>query len=472
MHILFVVRAKSHFIYHETTLRALLKQGHTVYALYDKQRSNNQPYVEDIALLASEYGRFVMSEAERRKGLWRLILYTLRELRSYASYLHRQDQSEYYLGRWEKYTPRWLRWTLLKTALGKDLISSPLIRSWFRAIENLTPPAGNVLRSIKHLQPDVVVVTPANLRYSEEIEYVKASKSLGIPCVVPVLSWDNLTTKGLFHVLPNIVLVWNKTHHDEAIAIHDVSSEQIIIAGSPFFDRWVDARKTLLMDRNEFCQKIGIPSDRPFCLYLGSSKNIAQDETWLVRALSIALRTHPEAGINQMNLLVRPHPANVTYYRDLESLGNVIVAPKEGALPTSAETKQDFFNAMAHCVAAIGINTSGMIDAIINDVPVITILTQEYQKTHQEAVHFKHLLQAQVLEVTRDVTECVSAIKNIWSGTDGKRQSRAQFIKDFIRPRNVDCAAGEIHARVIEMAARRMTPRQIDEELVKMGFAL
>ena len=47
---------------------------------------------------------------------------------------------------------------------------------------------------------------------------VKSAKAIGVPVVFPVFSWDNLSTKGLIHVQPDRVLVWNEHQKREAVA--------------------------------------------------------------------------------------------------------------------------------------------------------------------------------------------------------------------------------------------------------------
>ena len=49
-----------------------------------------------------------------------------------------------------------------------------------------------------------------------------------------------------------------------------------------------------------------------------------------------------------------------------------------------------------------------MIDAVINDRPGITIMSETYRKTQMEAVHFRQLLKADVLEVAGSVLMIVA----------------------------------------------------------------
>ncbi len=177
----------------------------------------------------------------------------------------------------------------------------------------------------------MVVAGPANLPYSDETEYLKAAKAMGIPTVVPVLSWDNLTTKGLFHVPPDLLLVWNQAHYSEARCIHGMPAERLVITGSPFFDKWFAERGA--SDRHAFCTKMGLNPRKPFLVYLGSSSNISQDETWLVRALADSLARDGRPDVRDLAILIRPHPANWQIYQPLAAEG-LRIWPGEGRCRT------------------------------------------------------------------------------------------------------------------------------------------
>ena len=314
-------------------------------------------------------------------------------------------------------------------------------------------------------KPDVLVATPMNLRSSEEVEYVKAANALNIATVVPVLSWDNLTTKGIFHVIPDLTLAWNQIQRQEAITIHGVPDNQVLVTGSPFFDKWFNT-DDMLEDRVQFCQRIGIDPHKPYLVYLGSTNRIAAGETWLIKEICNCIKGHSEPRIRDLGLLVRPHPANAKKYVKLND-DAIVVWPKHGALPDSKESQRDFYNTIFHCLFTIGINTSGMIDAIIIDRPSITILTDRYRATQEQTTHFKHLLKANVLEVARSIEEAIEVIIRILNGEDTLREQRLRFVKSFVRPRGLNRQTGEVAARAIELTAQGMTSVKIESEIVK-----
>ncbi len=445
MRILYALRSSDHFSYQETIIRELCLLGHSVHFTYDKKWSKSTAGIQNVL---KTNPNFKIYEFIYRTNFWRPIIFFMRELRSYASYLRRKDQSNYYSRRWYSYQPYWLNRLIHVFPLINKWIASEGMDKFFTWFEGIVPSDRKIVESISKLSPDVVIVSPINLRFSEEVEYLKAAKKMGIPTVGIVLSWDNLTTKGLFHIIPDLLLVWNQAHANEAVTVHHVREDRIVLTGAPVFDKWFGI-EDLLLSRRDFCRRVGLNPDFPYIVYLGSSKNIARDETWLVAELGDALSKSSLPHLKEMQILVRPHPANAEIYQTVTS-DKTVVWPKEGSLPDSTATLQDFYNTLKHSVATVGINTSGMIDAIINDIPGIAFVSVRYQETQEQAVHFKHLSQAKALEEVVTIEECLQAISALYNGEDLRRDARNDFIRSFIRPFGLETSAGKITALAVD----------------------
>jgi len=54
-----------------------------------------------------------------------------------------------------------------------------------------------------------------------------------------------------------------------------------------------------------------------------------------------------------------------------------------------------------------------------------------------ETAHFRHLLEAEVLEIDHDAAGRVDIMERLTRGKDQKVEERAQFLIDFVRPRGV-----------------------------------
>src|SRR6185503_15461764 len=159
-------------------------------------------------------------------------------------------------------------------------------------------------------------------------------------------------------------------------------------------------------DRDTFCAKMGLDPGKPFLLYLGSSSNIASDETWVVRELAAALARDARAEVRDVAILIRPHPAHWQIYRPLAAEG-MRIWPAGGALPDSEEVIHDFHDMLRYSVAAVGLNTSAMIDAVIADKPTICISPPCYAATQDDAIHFQRLRDAEVFSMAHDAPAAV-----------------------------------------------------------------
>ena len=462
MKVLFAIRSFLHFSYISTIVDALARNADEVTILFDpvwsKYKSNKvvQEYKDNFENV--EIGWILPRRYFRRK----LVSFP-REFLSYISYVERQGQSSYYLNRWRRYLPFPIK-NIVHNKMVRQILIRDSIKTSLKRFEKKVPPDSNICKDLLKRKPDVLVATPMNLRASDELEYVKAAKLLNIPTVVPVLSWDNLTTKGIFHVIPDLTLVWNEVQRHEAVSIHGVPANQIVVTGSPFFDKWF-SNDGMLEDRVHFCQRIGIDSHQQYLVYLASTKRIAPEEYFLIREICDRIKAHSDPRVRRLVLLVRPHPANTTYFAKVHDNG-LVVWPKNWTFPETKESQRDFYNTIYHGMLTIGINTSGMIDAIIMDKPGITILAERYRATQEQATHFQHLIKANVLEVTRSVEEAIEQIIRIFNGQDALRQQRLDFVKSFVRPRGLNRQAGEVAARAIEMTAQGRTFEEIESEIV------
>ncbi|HEY5412045.1 MAG TPA: hypothetical protein VIJ94_15090, partial [Caulobacteraceae bacterium] len=387
---LFIARSIAHISYYDSVLAALLARGAEVEIAFDygwskKWRGGDMTAVEEFQ---EAHPALTVSWSVRRTGSRRARIFGLRELRSYRSYLTRPDTTPYYVDRWRQHLDdRWRARS--EKPLYRALLGSPLTGAAMRIAEATTTPDPGVVEFIRARAPDVLVVSPLNLRFSEETDYVKAARKLGIPTALPVQTWDNLSTKGLIQVAPDRLFVWNQHHLRDAIEIHRIDSDRIEIAGAPFFDKWFDAEAPVA-GREAFCRQLDLDPERRILLYLGSSRKIADNEVWFVEKLRRFLGASQNPELRGCQLLIRPHPANARIYEGLSGEG-VCVFPKGGELPETRDGFGQMRASFLHAEAAIGINTSGMIDAVLAGLPTFSMRIARYAHTQSEAKHFRYL---------------------------------------------------------------------------------
>lgn len=451
MKVLFVSRHMAYFRHFDGVVRQLCSNGHTVEVLFGRVSA---PSITNRALLAcqAEMNGCKSGWALTRSDWWCKLLFSVRELISYANYLKPQHPATSVLvKRWERKVPRPLRIAIRNKGI-KKLLARDEVQRALRKVESLAPPDSAIARWLEENKPDAVVASPFIFAFSIEVDYIKAAKALGIPTVVIVASWDNLTTKGTFQIIPDVILVWNYALLEEAVKLHNVPRHKIFVTGAPVFDPWFNMQPSL--DRLSFCRQVGIDPDRPFVVYLCSSGFIAQDETKFVYDLAKSLSVCSDTNIRDMILLVRPHPANAEIWKGFAA-ENIIIWPQGGDVPETREARQDYYNTLYHSVGVAGVNTSAFIEAAIVGKPCITIMTEYYRQTQTELPHFHHLLDADFLEAAHNFSEFATLVARILCGEDSKANNRRRFVKEFVRPWGIEKPACRIMAKTIEAAAAR-----------------
>ena len=73
--------------------------------------------------------------------------------------------------------------------------------------------------------------------------------------------------------VPDRVFVWNEFQAREAVDLHGLEYERIVVTGAQLFDTWF--ARSPSTSRQEFLASAGLPPGSPFVLYVGSSRNIA-----------------------------------------------------------------------------------------------------------------------------------------------------------------------------------------------------
>jgi len=331
-----------------------------------------------------------------------------------------------------------------------------------REIERSLPVPDEAVQLLERERPDALLVSPLLKRTSPQVSYLRAAQRLGIPSALGVASWDNLTSTGLIHEIPDLVTVWNETQRDEAVRLHGVPPERIAVTGAPRFDEWFD--RSPRASRDQYCRRLGLPVDRPHILYVGSHKFTAPDEAaWISRWVSMVRESgHPE--LVDIPVVVRPHPGgplqgNSKGSRQLERMPGVVVHPPGGAVVFDDASLSEYFDSIHHGAAVVGINTSAMIEAAVVGRGVHVLLADRYRSTQENSPHFDYLrtVGGGLVVATESVREHARGLARAARGEDAEEVSeRARsFLAAFIRPHGIDRPATPIMVDALRALAAK-----------------
>lgn len=455
MKVLFFMRHAGFVRNFESTLRLLAERGHEVHVAFDGSSGFYRlgEGTSIIERLAGEHERLTFGPApERGDDPWFSLSTRLRRSTDYLRYLEPPYEDAPKLrARAERHAPPLVRAVAGAAARVPGGVSA-LART-LRRMERSIEPSEVVAAFVREQAPDVVLVTPLVELGAPQADYVRVAKALGVPSVLCVASWDNLTNKGLIAETPDRVAVWNEAQRREAIDLHAVPEEQVVATGAQTYDHWFEWDPATT--REEFTERVGLRADRPFLLYLCSSGFIAPREAGFVKDWVRRLRGHPEHGLGEVGVLIRPHPQNAAQWDgiDLSDLPEVVVFPPAGADPIDPRSKADYYDSIFHCAAVVGVNTSAQIESAIVGRRVYTWLAPEFRETQGGTLHFAHLIEHGLLNVAESFDEHARQLAEILGEEAGDASANRAFLESFVRPGGLEHSATPRLAEAIEHAS-------------------
>jgi hypothetical protein len=440
LRILFVLDHAGMLIHFDETVRALAVAGHRVHLLMGREKTTYA-----TGALEGTDGRVVVDERRppQRTGAWAPPVRTLRAFIDYLLYLQPAMLPAMAARAHCANNPALPGWVVRMSA---GRVFTPrrhrVLRRALVALEAAAPGDRATEGAVARTQPDVVLATPVVQRNPWQTDYVHAARALGLRSMVCVGSWDNLSSKGTFRALPDAITVWNETQRREATQLHGVPGERIAVTGAQPFDRWFGRAPS--MSHQQFCAMLGLPTDRPFLLFVGSTRQRRSHEAepMFVRRWLTALRASDDPALRDAPVLVRPHPTNARSWKgaDLSDLGDVVVWDHSGRIPVLADERSVYFDALHHCSAVVGINTSAMVEAAIVGRVVHTVLLPEWHDMQETLVHFTYLLRGRggFLAESRSFDEHVAALASDLHDPAAQLECQGRFVERFIRPQGVD----------------------------------
>jgi len=461
MKILFVMRHSGYVRNFESTLRMLCDRGHTVHLAFQIAGVHELLDAGDTAqALCDRYPRFSRGAMPVRDDAWAAVARELRMKLDYLRYLAplycnapklvaraRREVPEAFVRRTQErmFTTRGARAAL---------------SHWLRGLHRAIPTDPRIDAYLGAHRPDLLVVTPLIESGAPQAEYLRSARSLGIRSAICVASWDNLTNKGLIHGPVDLVTVWNETMKREAVELHGVPPDRVVVTGAQPFDHWFDWEPSAT--REAFCRRVGLPADRPFVAYLCSSRFIAPEEGVFVREWIRQLRQSASRRLREAGVLVRPHPQNADQWADVD-LGEdlpVAVWPRGGEVPAELHSRTDYFDTIHHSAAVVAVNTTAEIESAIIGRGVYTLLAPAFRDTQAGTLHFDHLRRVNggLVHVAESYAQHFDQVDAALRDSRAGEERCRRFVEAFVRPYGLDVPATPKLVEALERLARESAP--------------
>jgi hypothetical protein len=434
------------------TLEALCDRGHSVALAYEKPEKRAEVTNADESHGATVLGAVPARAADTRRlnSAYAIADYLRFATPAYAGRPYLRD-------RMRKYLPD--RWGFLERVGFVPRIVERTAHAVARAYERAVPPSPKLRSFLADAAPDVVVISPLVLRGPggvRQAQIVKAARALRIPVVLAVGSWDHLSSKGLIRVRPDLTVLWNAHQKREAVEMHGLPADRVVITGAPPFDFWFHLAPTV--SRDAFLSRVGLPQGATYLTYVGSTRGIIAQTTEVafVRDWLKALRNSRHARLRSLSVLIRPHPANAAHWEQIDLGDGVTIWPREAPkIPMDDAAKLDYYHSLYFCSGVVGINTSAMIEAAIVGRPVYAIQRPELDGGQRGTDHFQYLLSEMggPVRPARSFDDHFDHLMADLEDPGPAARAAEAFVHSFVRPLAGEESASARTASAIESAA-------------------
>jgi hypothetical protein len=316
----------------------------------------------------------------------------------------------------------------------------PSIRRRFKAKEDKYLISEKASQLLEKINPKLVVSTyPVNFL---EAKFLFAAKKQGRRTLIHLLSWDNITSKGIFPVIPDEFIAWGKIMYKELKEYYQLSDEQVQVCGVPHFDHHIKIKKAGIY--KDLIAELGLNPDLPYLFVAMSSPRFAPYEIDIVEWLTQAI--HDDIFGKDLQLVVRPHPQNVQgsmsdqrWIGRLDKLKGHRVAidypklVKSNVRWSMAQSDMDHLSKLLlGCSVCINSGSTVSIDALVMGKP--SLLTSfdgdkelYYWKSARRLVDYTHLQKFVTLggaEITRSYDELEKSISTYINNPDHRIENR------------------------------------------------
>jgi hypothetical protein len=345
--------------------------------------------------------------------------------------------------------------------LAKSPVAGALDRMLAQARRWLTP-QDFFSQDLDTLDMDILLVTDPTNRALDPLYYGCLRR--GVALAGLVLSWDNLTTKGIIHREYARIMVWNQIMHAELRRMYpEYTGQTGRVVGFPRFDVYRRV-PSAGFERAQFLSGLGLDPAKRVILLASANLRFFRNQTQVFRHVCEA----KQQGVfpPDVQILIRCHPHEVREeYAELRDFPGVAIWPdasrNERTKLYDQVPDKDELNILAatfrHASVCVAAGSTVMLDAAVCDVPIICIaydgdsslpyhdsIASAYEFSHQKPLH-----EIGATEICRNRAELISAINQALANPATRGDERKKLMHRYVG--EVGTAAAKIKEVLLEL---------------------
>ncbi len=318
-----------------------------------------------------------------------------------------------------------------------------------RFLDGLCVNTRNLDSYFSKYQPAAVFVT--DVFNNDDVHFLAAARKREIRAIGMIRSWDNITTKGIFRVKPEKLIVHNAIIQNEAIRHNVMKLEEVFVSGIPQYDRYFNGRR---MNRQEFFSRIGLDPSRKLILFSPFGDRFFKYDWQIMEILKelneqVLVRLTPNDKVN----LERFKPSKLFY---VDQPGHQF---KTGYSRDSELDEKDtewLADSLFHSDVLVACGTSVVIDAAVFGKPSVLIYFDGFEKNlpylksaikNKDFDHVQYVLRGGGARPARNKEELFQNVREFLSNPQADRNQRQAVLEEQVY--KLDGAAGQRIANFI-----------------------
>lgn len=240
-----------------------------------------------------------------------------------------------------------------------NFLSNYLLRKLHRGAQEREYQTRNILIETK---PDIVLIWSQTLDPASS-SFIHHSREFALPHVLIADNWDNLFSKTVFPIKPDLVGCFGVQSAEFGSQLHDIPKNRFVVLGSARFDVYRNLPKV---------------NSRQLIIFAGSSMP-KDDETILRLMDQVRADTNSQTSSRQLSWRYRPHPVpqhSVPTF--VESFPNFEFTNRSNQIGENRWPElTDSVVELSNTRVAICMPTSYILEALVCEVPVIIPVFKE-----------------------------------------------------------------------------------------------
>ena len=319
------------------------------------------------------------------------------------------------------------------------LLDHKLCRLFLRKLDKMIFNGEELAPLFEKYKPDLVFAP--NVFAVPDIWALKQAQKRSIPNIGMIKSWDNPTSKGLFRVHPERLIVHNHLIKKEAAEIDDYPEDKIFVSGIPQYDIYF--KDPNLYKREDFWRKYGLDPDKKIILYLepGSVLFPNGEEMWWI------MNEFLEKGEIKFpaEIFVSIHPAYSVKDEVLQKLKRIkfvrlgeYAGKNYKSWEFSNEDMLELMYAVKFSDLVINTGSTMNMEAAMLDKPIINIAfdgfkKRDYGKSVRQCYDFDHLrniVKTGGVRVAYNMDELLDEINKALDNPSECREGRRKIVEE------------------------------------------